>query len=53
MIAGGIGRFWPRPEIVAFRNHPFQRKHAAILAINHGENPEPGRRCINEEKGVN
>ena len=30
--------------------HPFQRKHAAILTIDHGENLEPGRRCINEEK---
>lgn len=32
--------------------HPFQRKHAAILAIDHGENLEPGKRCINEEKGT-
>lgn len=31
--------------------HPFQRKHAAILAIDHGENPEPGKRYINKEKG--
>ena len=29
---------------------PFQRKHAAIIAIDHGENPEPGKRC-NDEKG--
>lgn len=31
---------------------PFQRKHAAIPAIDHGENPEPGKRCINVEKGA-
>jgi len=30
---------------------PFQRKHAAIIAIDHGENPEPGKRC-NDEKGA-
>ncbi len=30
--------------------HPFQRKHVAILAIDPAENPEPGKRCINEKK---
>ncbi len=28
---------------------PFQRKHAAIPAIDPGENPEPGKRCIDED----
>jgi hypothetical protein len=32
--------------------HPFQCKHAAILVIDPGENPEPGRRYTNEEKGA-
>jgi len=32
--------------------HPFQRKHAAIIAIDPEENPEPGKRCINEEKNA-
>ena len=32
--------------------HPFQCKHAAIIAIDPGENPEPGKRCINDKKGA-
>ena len=32
--------------------HPFQRKHAAIIAIDPGESPEPGKRYIKEEKGA-
>ena len=32
--------------------HPFQRKHAAILAIDPGENPEPGKRRMNDQKGA-
>jgi hypothetical protein len=32
--------------------HPFQRKHAAILAIDPGENLEPGRRCDDRKKGA-
>lgn len=32
--------------------HPFQRKHAAIIAIDPGENPESGKRCINDKKGA-
>ena len=31
--------------------HPFQRKHAAIIAIDPEENPEPGKRCINDQRG--
>ena len=32
--------------------YPFQCKHAAIPAIDPGENPEPGTRCITDKKGV-
>ena len=31
---------------------PFQRKHAVIHAIDHGENLEPGKRYGNSEKGA-
>jgi len=32
--------------------HPFQRKHAAIRAIELAEAPEPDRHCSNEKKGA-
>lgn len=37
---------------IAHLTRPFQCKHAAIIAIEPGENLEPGTRCINEEKGA-